>query len=107
MAGRLKASATQHAAATGNRLELQMVAAPRYQGADPLAAVGGRPGDERGGFRGEHRLVRGARAEKHAGTEIHQQDDRSLAFFLEKLVWGRPVRAVTRQSMLRTSSPGW
>ncbi len=83
--GRQGAQHAQHAAASGLRLELHVGAASRHQGADPVAAAHGGPGDQRGGFRSHDRFVRGARAEEHARAEIHDQDYRALAFFLKEL----------------------
>ena len=90
------------------RAEEELEPVREQGGAHPVLVAQRREGDERRELGRQLALEDGARSEAEAAGDVHRQEHREVALLDEDfLTNGWPMRAVTFQSMVRTSSPGW
>ena len=76
------------------------------EAADAVALAEDAPGGQRGGLGGGDRLHVEDGAEEHRQALVDEEERRAVALLAGDADVGAPVRAVTFQSMARTSSPG-
>jgi hypothetical protein len=87
-------------------LESGDVVVVEHQRTDAIPDPEHPPCRQRRGFCRHHRLHRTPAAEEHALALVDDQQHRPVALLGVDTHLGRRVRAVTFQSMVRTSSPG-